>query len=60
MIIFETQRTVVRPWRDADADRLFDMRRREEVAKWLSSNATAMRDRSEAVDRIARRATAAV
>lgn len=33
--LLATERVQLRPWRDADADRLFDIRRREEVAKWL-------------------------
>lgn len=32
---FTTERTIIRPWRHEEADRLFDIRRRPEVARWL-------------------------
>lgn len=31
----ETDRLVLRPWRQSEAERLLDIRRRDEVAKWL-------------------------
>ena len=39
MVIFETERLVLRPWTQADADveRLFDIYSRWEVARWLGS-----------------------
>lgn len=54
IVIYETQRTTVRPWRDDEAERLFDILRRDEVARWLGSDATAMQDRAEAAEWIAR------
>ena len=36
-MIFETERTVVRRWTDDDADRVFDILRRDEVVRWLGS-----------------------
>ena len=35
-MIFETERTVVRRWTDDDADRVFDILRRDEVVRWLA------------------------
>jgi RimJ/RimL family protein N-acetyltransferase len=53
VLIAETARTRIRPWRPDEADRLFDMLRRPEVARWLGVRPDVMRDRSEAVERIA-------
>lgn len=53
-VTFETVRTRVRPWRDDEADRVFDILRRWEVSQWFGADARAMVDRSEAVERIAR------
>lgn len=36
-MIFETERTGVRRWTDDDADRVFDILRRDEVVRWLGS-----------------------
>jgi RimJ/RimL family protein N-acetyltransferase len=47
-MIFETDRTIVRPWRDTEADRVYDMLRRMEVAKWLGSEPEPMQSRDEA------------
>ena len=52
--IFETARTRARLWRDDEADRVFDILRRWEVAQWLGDDPKAMTDRAEAVERIAR------
>jgi RimJ/RimL family protein N-acetyltransferase len=46
-VIIETDRVVVRPWRVEEADRLYDMRRRTEVARWIGGRP--MVDRAEAV-----------
>ena len=35
--MIETERLVLRPWTHDDADRLFDMMRRPEVARWSAS-----------------------
>ncbi len=53
-VIFETPRTRARLWRHDEADRVFDILRRWEVAQWLGDDPKAMSDRSEAVERIAR------
>ena len=37
--VFETERLIVRPWTQDDADRHFDMYSRHEVARWLGSDA---------------------
>jgi RimJ/RimL family protein N-acetyltransferase len=52
-VIFETDRTIVRLWRDDEADRVYDMLGRMEVAKWLGSVPEPMQSRDEAVQRIA-------
>jgi RimJ/RimL family protein N-acetyltransferase len=52
-VIFETDRTIVRPWHDDEAHRVYDMLRRWEVAKWLGDDPKPMASRDEAVDRIA-------
>lgn len=33
--VFETARLILRPWKHQEAARLFDIRRRDEVAQWL-------------------------
>lgn len=53
-VAFETARTRARLWRDDEADRVFEILRRWEVAQWFGNDAKAMTDRSEAVERIAR------
>jgi RimJ/RimL family protein N-acetyltransferase len=47
-----TDRIVVRAWRPDEADRLFDMHRRPEVARWIGGRP--MTDRDEAVALIER------
>jgi RimJ/RimL family protein N-acetyltransferase len=49
VVIFETDRTIVRPWTEADADRIYDTLRRMEVAKWLGSEPKPMKSRDEAM-----------
>jgi RimJ/RimL family protein N-acetyltransferase len=51
-VIAETDRLVVRPWRVEEADRLFDMQRRMEVARWIGGHP--MTERTEAVGWIER------
>jgi len=51
-VIAGTERLIVRPWRLDEADRLYDMHRRVEVARWLGGRP--MRDRGEAVALIQR------
>jgi RimJ/RimL family protein N-acetyltransferase len=52
-VVFETERLVVRPWRDEEAPRLFDIRRRPEITRWFGTP-TPMADEAEALERIAR------
>lgn len=51
-VIAGTDRVVLRPWRVDEADRLFDMQRRMEVARWIGGRP--MVDRMEAVGWIER------
>jgi RimJ/RimL family protein N-acetyltransferase len=46
---FETDRLVVGPWTAADADRVFDMYSRWEVARFLGSAPRALAERAEAL-----------
>lgn len=53
-LVANTDRLVIRPWRPEEDDRLFDIHRRMEVARWLSGKP--MNDRREAealIDRCA-------
>jgi RimJ/RimL family protein N-acetyltransferase len=52
-VALETERLVIRPWRQAEADRLFDLLGRVEVTRWLSMPRP-MQHRDEAVVRIER------
>lgn len=47
----ETPRLLLRPWQESEADRLFDIRRRPDVAKWLG-DPTPWTERSTATDKI--------
>ena len=51
-VVAQTGRIVIRAWRADEADRLFDLLSRDEVARWLSSGRP-MQHRDEAVARIA-------
>ena len=51
--VFETERLIVRPWRDDEAPRLFDIRRRPEITRWFGTP-TPMASVDEAHERIAR------
>jgi RimJ/RimL family protein N-acetyltransferase len=46
-VIAETDRAILRPWRLGEADRFFDMHRRDEVARWIGGRP--MGDRAEAI-----------
>jgi RimJ/RimL family protein N-acetyltransferase len=50
--VIETRRLTLRPFEPGDADFLFELFRRPEVARW-SGDGTAMTDREQAVTRIA-------
>lgn len=52
-LVFETERTWVRQWRESDADRVLDINSRWDVVRWLDDDPTVMTHRDEAVDRIA-------
>jgi RimJ/RimL family protein N-acetyltransferase len=53
-VVFETERLVVRDWRDQDAPRMFDMYSRADVVRFLGSVPTPMPSVEAAHDRIAR------
>jgi RimJ/RimL family protein N-acetyltransferase len=53
-VVAETPRILIRPWHLDEADRLFDLLSRMEVAKWLSAVPQVMTHRDEAVARIDR------
>jgi RimJ/RimL family protein N-acetyltransferase len=53
-VVAETARVTIRPWHRDEADRLFDLLSRMEVAKWLSAPPRPMQHRDEAVARIER------
>jgi RimJ/RimL family protein N-acetyltransferase len=53
-LVYETDRCVVRNWRQTDAERAFDIYSRWEVAKWLGSTPKAMESREQA-DRLVER-----
>ena len=52
-LVFETERTWVRQWRESDADRVFDINSRWEVVRWLDDEPTVMTYRDEALEKIA-------
>lgn len=51
---FTTQRLVARDWRDDEADRMLDMYSRDDVVRFLGPAPRPMRDRAQALERIAR------
>ena len=53
-MIYETPRLVVRQWADGDTDRLFDIYRRWEVARWLGATPKALETREQAVNAVRR------
>lgn len=53
-VVFETERTVVRQWRESEADRVLDILGRWEVARWLGNDPQPLHSRDEAVERIQR------
>ncbi len=54
MVVFETDRLVVREWADPDGDRVFDIYRRWEVSRWLGAEPRVMTDRGAASKTIMR------
>jgi RimJ/RimL family protein N-acetyltransferase len=54
MVVFETDRLVVRQWADPDGDRVFDIYRRWEVSRWLGAEPRVMTDRGAASKAIMR------
>jgi RimJ/RimL family protein N-acetyltransferase len=52
--VFETERTVVRSWREDEVERCFDIYRRWEVAQWLGAEPKAFQRVDEAAAAIAR------
>lgn len=53
-MIFETDRTIVRPWRDTEADRLFDILRRPEVVQWFGGDMKPFEHPDQSAERIAK------
>ena len=53
-MVLETERTLLRPWKESEADRVFDIYARWEVSKWLGSEPKVMESREEAEKAIAR------
>jgi RimJ/RimL family protein N-acetyltransferase len=47
--VAETKRILIRPWRRAEADRLFDMLSRVEVVRWFSTPPKPWQHRKDAV-----------
>ncbi|GAA1685341.1 GNAT family N-acetyltransferase [Kribbella yunnanensis] len=47
-VVYETDRLLVRDWAPADGDRVFDIYRRWEVARWLGADPKVMADRDTA------------
>jgi RimJ/RimL family protein N-acetyltransferase len=54
VVVYETERCVVRNWRTSDAERVFDIYRRWEVSKWLGADPKAM-ESLDAAHRLVRR-----
>jgi RimJ/RimL family protein N-acetyltransferase len=54
MVVFETDRLVVRHWSEADGDRVFDIYRRWEVSRRLGAEPRVMADRGAASKAIQR------
>ena len=52
--MFETKRTVVRPWRADEAERAYDIYRRWDVARWLGATPRALESRAEAATMLER------
>jgi len=52
--VAETERTVIRLWRPAEAPRMYDTQRRWEVARWLGAEPKPMTDLEQAQASIAR------
>jgi RimJ/RimL family protein N-acetyltransferase len=48
-VILRTERLDVRPWRDDEAERVFDLYARDEVARWLGATPRPMASLEEAV-----------
>lgn len=46
-VVAVTERVVIRPWHPSEADRLYDIHRRMEVARWIGGRP--MREQAEAV-----------
>ncbi|MGY0232513.1 GNAT family N-acetyltransferase [Longispora urticae] len=53
-IVFRTERLVVRPWDESDADRLFDMYARMEVVRFLGATPQVMTEPEQALRTVAR------
>jgi RimJ/RimL family protein N-acetyltransferase len=54
LVVFETERLVVRDWDNSDVDRVYDIYRRWEVSRWLGAQPRAMPDLDAAAQTIER------
>jgi RimJ/RimL family protein N-acetyltransferase len=52
--LLETERTRLRPWKESEADRVYDIYSRWEVSRWLGAEPKVMASREEAEKAIAR------
>ena len=53
-MVIETERTMLRPWRPDEADRVLDIYSRWEVSRWLGAEPKVMASREEAENAIVR------
>ena len=53
-MVIETERTMLRPWRPDEADRVLDIYSRWEVSRWLGAEPKVMESREEAENAIVR------
>ena len=51
-VVTETDRLLVRQWRQSDAERVLDIQSRWEVVRWLDDDARVLIDLGQAVERI--------
>ncbi|MDQ3627423.1 MAG: GNAT family N-acetyltransferase [Actinomycetota bacterium] len=53
-LVFETERTWVRQWRDQDAARVLDIHSRWDIVRWLDDDPSVLRDLDQARQKIRR------
>ncbi len=52
MELLHSERIIVRPWRDDDADRVLDMLSLMEVVRWIDDDPQPLRTREQALGKI--------